>query len=80
MFNIDISFWAADQMPVYIQDQIGYDTDTVKVSGGTRSYHWVRLFGWGVEITVARKTKRQEGEQTNGPIAFAQAVSPAKDT
>lgn len=76
MFNIDVSFWRAEQMPVYIQRLIGYDTDNVTIKGGVRTYHYVRVFGWGTEVTITRVTKR-EGTDNHGHSSYGEAAAPA---
>lgn len=53
--KIDVSFWTENTMPVAIQALVGYETCTNPVPGGTKSYHWLRFLGWGIEICVARK-------------------------
>ncbi len=60
MKTVDISFWNAKKMPVVITGMLGYATDTVPVRGGTRTYHWVRIWGLGIELTIAKAGVQHE--------------------
>jgi hypothetical protein len=75
MAYIDISLTRANEMPIYIDQPLGYSTDTVTIKGGIRSYHWVKIFGWGIEIAVARKVVNKQRNKPHGHSSFGEAAT-----
>lgn len=57
---VDISFWNAEQMPVVIEGLVGYNADKVGLTGGTKYYHWVRLWKIGIELCIYRPIPQRE--------------------
>lgn len=58
--TVDISFWNAEQMPVVIEGLFGYTTDKVVVKGGTKYYHWIRIWDIGIEVCVCKAMPQRE--------------------
>ena len=52
--SLDVSFWNAHHMAVVIPSWLGYDTDTVPVRGGTRTYHYIRIGSLGIEVAITK--------------------------
>lgn len=75
MAYVCVSFWQAEEMPVYIDQPLGYSTDTVTIKGGIRSYHWVKIFGWGIEVAVARKVDNKQRNKHHGHSSFGEAAT-----
>lgn len=53
---MNVSFWAANRMPVYIEQPLGYYSDKVSIRGGTRTYNYFRIGPVGIEVTLTEDT------------------------
>lgn len=75
--KIDVSLWNPDQMPLVLEGFIGYAADPVQIDGGTRYYHYFKLWKWGIEVAIA--VAQTEGvtrhEQNDGRPAEQTAPS-----
>lgn len=52
---IDILFSRWNKLPIVIEGRLGYVKETVKVAGGIRTYHWIKVGPVGIEVTASRR-------------------------
>jgi hypothetical protein len=78
--KLDITFWRAANMPVVIDGVFGFAADEYVAGSRIKTYRWMRLGPWGIEVFTARPAVEQTigvSRDNRGEPTIAGAAPPA---